>query len=658
MYLIEIAALKIMFTGDYSRETDRHLIPAAVPSNVGRIDCLITESTFGISTHIPRTERETALMKSITGILHRGGRALLPVPAIGNAQELMLILEDYWTRHAEYQRFPIYYASALARKCMVVYQTYIEAMNDNIKAKFQASQAGSGSGPWDFRYIRSLKGLDKFEDVGGCVMLASPGMLQNGVSRSLLERWAPDSRNGVVITGYNVEGTMARTIQMEPETIPAVMTGNQAQRGVLGKRSGAEEMTMIPRRCTVQEFSFAAHVDGQENREFIEEVNAPVVILVHGEKHNMNRLKSRLLSLQKFKIYSPANCEEVRIPFRREKIARVVGRLASQVQPLSLLPSPPTSADDESSEEAEAKKRKDESQIVSGVLVQNDFKLSLMAPEDLREYAGLTTTTIVCRQKLTLAAAGIELVRWALEGTFGTVTTVLSSEMNGVVNGKKEDADEELPRRDWTVFEVLGGAVRVICRQGGEIELEWEGNATNDGIADAVMAVLLTIESSPAAVKQSSKMHSHQYHRNSMDYDAFGGSPVDERAPNGFDAVASGQNPFANVGPTEKLNRLFMFLEAQFGEEAITPIPQPKVPEANGSTDGMDDVAQEKAVANELARLHGLGIPVPGLEIKVDKMFAKVWLEALEVECANKSFGDRVRAVVERAMETIAPLWQ
>ena len=671
MYLIEIAGLKVLFTGDYSRETDRHLIPASVPGSVGKIDCLITESTFGISTHIPRTERETALMKSITSILHRGGRALLPVPAIGNAQELMLILEDYWQRHEDFRKYPIYYASALARKCMVVYQTYIEAMNESIRSKFQASQQGSGSGPWDFRFIRSLKGLDKFEDVGGCVMLASPGMLQNGVSRSLLERWAPDSRNGVVITGYNVEGTMARTIQMEPDSIPAVMTANQAQRGILGKKAGGggDETTMIPRRCTVQEFSFAAHVDGQENREFIEEVNAPVVILVHGEKHNMNRMKSRLLSLQKFKVYSPANCEEVRIPFRREKVARVVGRLASQVQPpsaIAVLPSPPASEEEEMEEGAENKKLMEESQVVSGVLVQNDFKLSLMAPEDLKEYAGLTTTTIVCRQRLTLAAAGVDLVRWALEGTFGTITQVSSNAMNGVVNGNVKDedaADEEIVRKEETVFEIMGGAVRLICRTGGEIELEWEGNATNDGIADAVMAVLLTIESSPAAVKQSSKMHDH---RHSVDYDAFGDSPVDAKVPNGFPpaaagapAVLQGQNPFSNVSPTEKLNRLFMFLEAQFGEEAITPIAQPKLLQMNGSTEGdMDEITQDKATAKELARLHGLGIPVPGLEIRVDKMVAKVWLESLDVECGNKTFADRVKAVVERGMETVAPLWQ
>ena len=667
MYLVEIAGLRVLFTGDFSRENDRHLIPAAVPRGV-KVDCLITESTFGISTHVPRVERETALMKAVTSILNRGGRALLPVPAIGQGQEVLLILEDYWHRHEEYRRFPIYYASSLARKCMVVYQTYIDAMNDSIKAKFQTSQGSGEGGPWDFRYIRSLKGLDRFDDVGGCVMLASPGMLQNGVSRSLLERWAPDGKNGLVITGYSVEGTMAKQIVLEPDSIPAVMTGSQNQRNVLGKRPGmnSEEKTMIPRRLSVQEFSFAAHVDGQENREFIEEVNAPVVILVHGERHNMNRMKSRLLSLQKFKVYSPANCEEVRIPFRQDKVARVVGRLANEAHPP--LPSPPASEEEEE-EGAEVKKRRDEGQVVSGVLVQNDFKLSMMAPEDLKEYAGLTTTTIMCRQRIMLAAAGVELIKWALEGTFGSVTLVSGQEkqeVNGMTNGaeaKTEDVDEEIARREDTIFDVMGGAVRLICRPDGETELEWEGNTTNDSIADAVMAVLLTIESSPAAVKQSSKLNQRTHdHGSSNSYDDFGNSPLSTQPKNGSGLeaeLALRKNPLANLSAEEKLNRLFMFLEAQFGEDAITPISEPKLPMPNGNADDTnDDTAHEKAIANELARLHDLGIPVPGLEIKVDKMVARLWLERLEVECGNKSLGDRVRAVVERGVETVAPLWR
>jgi len=43
-----------------------------------------------------------------------------------------------------------------------------------------------------------------------CVVLASPGFMQTGPSRELFELWAPDSRNGLIITGYSIEGTLAR----------------------------------------------------------------------------------------------------------------------------------------------------------------------------------------------------------------------------------------------------------------------------------------------------------------------------------------------------------------------------------------------------------------------------------------------------------------
>ncbi|KAK0634902.1 beta-lactamase-like protein [Bombardia bombarda] len=657
MFLIEIAGLNIFFTGDYSREQDRHLVSAEVPKGV-KIDVLITESTYGIASHVPRLEREQALMKSITSILNRGGRALLPVFALGRAQELLLILDEYWGKHSEYQKYPIYYASNLARKCMLVYQTYVGAMNDNIKRLFrermaEAEATGDGAGkggPWDFKYIRSLKSIERFDDVNGCVMLASPGMLQNGVSRELLERWCPSDKNGVIITGYSVEGTMAKQIMQEPEQIQAVMS----RQGGGGRRApgGDAEKVMIPRRCTVQEFSFAAHVDGTENREFIEEVAAPVVILVHGEVHNMMRLKSKLLSLNasktsKVKVYSPRNCEELRIPFKADKTAKVVGKLASI---------PPPMKDAQNGHEP---------QLITGVLVQNDFKMSLMAPEDLREYAGLTTTTIACKQRLRLSAAGIDLIKWGLEGTFGGIEELPESrgQNNGehAANGKvEEDADEEMVDADQVVAAYLVmGCVTVRCRNSGEVELEWEGNMLNDGIADAVMAVLLSVESSPAAVKR------HQIH---------------PRPPP--------RNLHANLTPADRLDRLMMFLESQFGADNLTPIAEPKPnpdalpappppppPKKETSGAGSDDDAsmevsededeQQQHLARqlkewqrgELERLHRLGIPVPGIAIKVDKMEATVWLEDLEVESRNKVFADRVRAVVERAVEVTAPLW-
>ena len=38
--------------------------------------------------------------------------------ALGRAQELLLILDEYWAAHPELHDVPIYYASSLAKKCM------------------------------------------------------------------------------------------------------------------------------------------------------------------------------------------------------------------------------------------------------------------------------------------------------------------------------------------------------------------------------------------------------------------------------------------------------------------------------------------------------------------------------------------------------------
>lgn len=52
--------------------------------------------------------------------------------------------------------------------------------------------------------------MEHFEDIGPSVVLASPGMMQSGLSRELFESWCTDKRNGCIIAGYCVEGTLAK----------------------------------------------------------------------------------------------------------------------------------------------------------------------------------------------------------------------------------------------------------------------------------------------------------------------------------------------------------------------------------------------------------------------------------------------------------------
>ena len=473
MYSIEIANLKVLFTGDYSREEDRHLIAAEVPPE--RPDVLITESTYGTGSHQPREEREARLLRLVHSTIIKGGRVLMPVFSLGNVQELMLILDEYWENHPELHSVPIYYTSSISRKCMAVYQTYVNTMNENIRTAFQRRN------PFIFKFVSSLRNLDKFDDIGPCVMLAAPGMLQTGISRELLERWAPEPKNCLIVTGYSVDGTMAKNVMNQPQEIESL--------------SGPK----IPLRMKVEEISFAAHVDFGQNMEFIDKVDASHIVLVHGEQSNMGRLKSALLSKysdkkDEKKIWNPKNCEEIKLEIKGNKIAQVIGALAA-------------------TKAAEGSK-------LSGVLVQQDFQLSLVSPEDLEDIDGLVTNHISMRQRMRLHA-GMDLVRYHLEEMFGYVASK-----------KGKDGFRRL---------IVMDSVNVIFEKDSIVVIEWEANALSDTLADTVLAILLCVESSPISLKLTS-------------------------GKDGADII---KTRHARITEKERVEHLKMFLSEQFGKDSL-----------------------------------------------------------------------------------------
>lgn len=105
-------------------------------------------------------------------------------------------------------------------------------------------------------------------------MLASPGMLQSGLSRDLFEQWCPDPKNACIIAGYCVEGTLAKEILTDPPEIVSL-----------------REKQKIPMRLQVQYISFSAHADYKQTSSFIRELRPPHVVLVHGEATEMGRLR-------------------------------------------------------------------------------------------------------------------------------------------------------------------------------------------------------------------------------------------------------------------------------------------------------------------------------------------------------------------------------
>ena len=425
MFMLEIAGVKILYTGDFSREEDRHLMSAEIPSI--RPDVLIVESTYGTHIHEKREDRENRFTGTVADIVTRGGRCLIPVFALGRAQELLLILDEYWAAHPELTDIPIYYASSLAKKCMAVYQTFINSMNERIRRQIAVNN------PFVFKHISNLKGIDHFDDVGPCVILASPGMMQSGLSRELFESWCTDKKNGCIVAGYCVEGTLAKLILSDPTEITA-MNGQK-----------------LPLNMQVDYISFSAHTDYKQTSGFIRALKPPHVVLVHGEANEMSRLKAALIreyesDEHNIEVHNPRNTVSVDLYFRGEKMAKVMGSLAVQ--------------------------KPEEGVKVSGILVKRNFNYHILSPNDLSKYTDLTMSTVTQRQSIHYGGS-LAMLQHILQQTAGEVETVAA------------ETDKKKIIRAF-------GSIDIIW-EPRMVTLEWIASPCNDMFADAVLSTILQV---------------------------------------------------------------------------------------------------------------------------------------------------------------------
>merc|ERR1740124_2054156 len=175
-------------------------------------------------------------------------------------------------------------------------------------------------------------------------------MLQNGLSRDLFERWCTDKKNGCMIAGYSVQGTLAHEIKTHPTTVTSL--------------SGIP----IELKMTIHYVRFACHADYPQTKSLIAQLNPKHVVLVHGAPMVIERLKQQLdKEFVDTNFVSPDNCESVKIQFRRKKEIKVLGKL---------------------SEHATNNTR------ISGLMIKKDFHHQLLIPDDLPLFTPIATSEI------------------------------------------------------------------------------------------------------------------------------------------------------------------------------------------------------------------------------------------------------------------------
>lgn len=432
MFMINIGGIRVLYTGDFSREVDRHLPQAEIPPV--KVHVLIAESTYGVMIHEPREQREQRFTNYVHQIVKQGGKCLLPVFALGRAQELLLILEDYWERNSDLHSIPIYYNSPLATKCLRIFETYTNMCSEKVQ-----EQANRCNNPWILKYIQNMPDRHSFvaqeADLGPCVVLAAPGMLQSGASRELFECWAPDKRNGIIMTGYSVNGTLAHELKGEPES---VALGD-------GKK--------VPLRASVKIITFSAHSDYNQTSEFISRLKAHVVVLVHGEEHEMKRMQTKLKEdFPDLAIHAPQNCQTVALRVPPDCSVDAVGGIAEEL--------------------VSSKRPRTE---VSGLIVEDTSGVrTLLRAEELNTFTALTPCKVEQCQRFAFTHS-LALLGRALRETYDDVDVV-----DGTLN-------------------VCGCAFvslrdEVLC-------IKWDASPVNDLVADSVALTAIELSKSPTAVQ-------------------------------------------------------------------------------------------------------------------------------------------------------------
>ena len=195
-----------IFTGDLGRPHDLIMKP---PTTIQHADTLILESTYGNRLH--ETSNPLAdLEKTIQATISKKGSVIIPAFAVGRAQELLYLLYQLKSTH-RIPNIPIYLDSPMAEN---VSDLLIRFANEHRLNPSQCQALCDVA-----TYIKTpeeSKAIDK--DGVPCIIISASGMLEGGRILHHLKVYLPDSRNTILLTGYQAPGTRGdRLLQGETE---------------------------------------------------------------------------------------------------------------------------------------------------------------------------------------------------------------------------------------------------------------------------------------------------------------------------------------------------------------------------------------------------------------------------------------------------------
>lgn len=258
---------KVLFSGDIGRKRSE-LLPA--PEPLDDAGFVIMESTYGDRLHAAAdTAQELAMV--INDTLFHKGNILIPCFAVGRAQEVMHLIYSLKQQNMIPSSVPEYLDSPMAASAGKVLLRYPEWFT--LDKKECARMFSGVTINEDYEQTKKI-----IKQRGSKIILAASGMLTGGRVLEYLRKYLTDSRNMILLIGFQAEGTRGRAL-----------LNKAAELKIYGQ--------YYPVKAQVKEIEgLSAHADQRELLNWLRQFSKsrPHVFLVHGEPCAQDALRVKI----------------------------------------------------------------------------------------------------------------------------------------------------------------------------------------------------------------------------------------------------------------------------------------------------------------------------------------------------------------------------
>ncbi|HWE52120.1 MAG TPA: MBL fold metallo-hydrolase [Bryobacteraceae bacterium] len=200
--------LRLAFSGDVGRPG---LPIIRDPQPLPPVDYLIMESTYGGRKHHQTGDALGRIESIVKRTILGGGRLIIPAFAVGRTQEIVLLLHQLMNEQ-RLPAVPIFVDSPLALNVTEVFRAHPECFDEQTNAYLRNDQD-----PFGFKrltYIRDVQESKALNDrKGPFIVISASGMCEAGRILHHLRNNIGDSRNTVLLTGYQAVNTLGRKLK-------------------------------------------------------------------------------------------------------------------------------------------------------------------------------------------------------------------------------------------------------------------------------------------------------------------------------------------------------------------------------------------------------------------------------------------------------------